>query len=89
MRKDKNKWQVGDILYEASTSYRKVKEVEIAEILIEDYLSGPKVIIRLNERDSESGSLTWTHTKFMSDIVFGDFYDTREEAEAALAEMLK
>ena len=88
MRKDKYKWQIGDIVYEASKSYGKVKELEIADIWIEDYLSGPKAIIRLNERDSVSGRRTWTHTKFMSDIVNGDCYDTREEAEAALAEML-
>jgi hypothetical protein len=88
MRQDKHKWQIGDVVYEASKSHKKVKELEIADIWIEDYLSGPKAIVRLNERDSESGRLTWTHTKFMSDIVNGDCYDTREEAEAALGEML-
>lgn len=79
MRKDKYKWQIGDIVYEASKSYGKVFEHEIVDIWIEDYLSGPKTIVRVNTGE-------WTKEKFMSDIVH--YYNTREEAEAALAEML-
>ena len=87
MRIDKNKWQIGDIIYEASTSYKKVKKFEITNIWIENYLSGPKTIVRLYELDPKTGDILWTTTKFMSDVIH--YYDTPEEAEAALAEMLK
>lgn len=86
MRKDKYKWQVGDILYEASMSYKKVFSHEITDIWIEDYISGPKTIARLITLDAKTGDTLWMTTKFLSDIVH--YHNTREEAEAALAEML-
>lgn len=83
MRKDKYKWQIGDIVYEASKSYKKVFRYEIVDILVENYLSNPKTIFVVLVNHDE-----WVREKFMSDIVNGDCYDTREEAETALAEML-
>lgn len=54
MRKDKYKYQIGDILYEASTSYVKVFAWKIVDIFVENYVGGPKVIFRV-ERDTENG----------------------------------
>lgn len=87
MRKDKYKWQIGDILYQASKSYKKVFEWKIVDIWIEGYLSGPKTIVKVETRSVGDGTLRVTDIRFLADIL--EYHDTREEAVAALAEMFR
>lgn len=85
MRKDKYKYQIGDILYEASTSYVKVFAWKIVDIFVENYVGGPKVVFRV-ERDTENGWI-WARDRYLSDIQM--MYDTQKEAEEELNEWKK
>lgn len=80
MRKDKYKVQVGDELYQASKSYKKVFAWKVLAIWIEEYVGGTKTILRCSNG-------TWVKEFFSSDI--REWFDMREEAEAALAERMK
>lgn len=77
MRKDKYKVQVGDELYQASKSYKKVFAWEVLAIWLEDYIGGTKTILRCSNG-------TWIREFFASDA--REWFDTPEAAEAALAE---
>ena len=79
MRKDKYKVQVGDELYQASKSYKKVFAWKVLAIWIEDYISGTKTVLSCTNG-------TWTKEFFASDV--REWFDMREEAEAALAERM-
>ena len=85
MRKDINKYQIGDVLYEMSVSYHRVFAWKITDIFVENYISGPKVIFKV-ERDNERGWI-WAKEKYLSDIQV--MHDTKEEAEEALKEWWK
>ena len=78
MRKVKYKVQVGDELYQASKSYKKVFAWKVLAIWLEDYIGGTKTILRCSNG-------TWIQEVFASDVK--EWFDTREEAEAALKEM--
>lgn len=73
--KDKHKIQVGDVLYQASKSYNKVFEWKVLEIWVENYLTGPKTIVKCSNG-------TWTEEFFLSDVV--RFSRRREFAEMHL-----
>ena len=77
-RKDKYKVQVGDELYQASKSYKKVFAWKVLAIWLEEYVGGTKTVLRCSNG-------TWTKEFFASDV--REWFDMREEAEAALAEM--
>ena len=79
MRKDKYKVQVGDELYQASKSYKKVFAWKVLAIWLEDYIEGTKTILRCSNG-------TWTQEVFASDV--REWFDTREAAVSALEEML-
>lgn len=85
MRKDKHKYQIGDVLYEMSESYAKVFGWKITDIFVENYINGPKVIFKV-ERDKERGWV-WAKEMYLSDIQA--MYDTKEEAEEALKDWAK
>ena len=85
MRKDKHKYQIGDVLYEMSVSYAKVFAWKITDIFVENYTSGPKVIFKV-EQDKERGWL-WAKEMYLSDIQA--MYDTKEEANEALKDWMK
>lgn len=74
---DKYKIQIGDTLYQASTSYKKVFEWKILGIWLEEYLNGFKTIVRCSNG-------IWAQEFFASDVL--DMYRTKEDAENALAE---
>lgn len=78
MRKDKFKIQIGDVLYKADKSYNRVFKIEIVDIWLEDYIGGNKTIIK---GKSEFG----TKEYFVGDVLY--FYNTEEEAAAALKEV--
>lgn len=73
MRKDKHKYQIGDILYEPSKMYNRVIEWKIVDIFVEEYVGGYKSIFIVNN----SNTLVKT-TKFLTDIIH--WCDTCEEA---------
>lgn len=75
MVKEKYKIQIGDTLYQASKSYKKVFEWKLLDIWLEDYISGNKTIVKCS-----NGS--WTNEFFASDIIA--MSRDREEAEAKL-----
>ena len=79
MRKDKYKVQVGDTLYQASKSYNRVFAWKVLEIWLESYISGNKTIVRCTNG-------TWSEEFFSSDVK--EWFDTREDAEKALKEMM-
>lgn len=85
MRKDKHKYQIGDVLYEMSKSYEKVFSWKITDIFVENYISGPKVIFKV-EQDKDRGWL-WAKEMYLSDIQA--MYDTKEEADEALKDWMK
>lgn len=78
MRRVKYKVQVGDELYQASKSYKKVFKWKVLAIWLEDYIGGTKTILSCSNG-------TWTQEVFASDV--REWFDTREEAEKALKEM--
>lgn len=75
MRKEKYKIQVGDKLYQASTSYHKVFEWEVLGIWIEAYLGGHHTMVKCSNG-------TWTKEFFCAELF--EFYDNGEDAEKAL-----
>ena len=77
MRKEKYKVQVGDVLYQASKSYKKVFAWKVIAIWLEDYISGTKTVLSCSNG-------TWAEEFFASDV--REWFDMREDAEAALAE---
>ena len=79
MKKDKFKIQVGDTLYEASKMYKKVIEWKIKEIFFEHYVSDVKTIT------CAVSDVYGSKCFFASDIIA--MYDTKEEAQKALASM--
>lgn len=85
MKKDKHKYQIGDVLYEMSSSYACVFTWEITDIFVENYISGPKVVFKV-KRDGEYGWL-WGREVYLSDIQA--MYDTKEEADEALKDWMK
>lgn len=85
MKKDKHKYQIGDVLYEMSVSYSKVFAWKITDIFVENYISGPKVVFKV-ERDKERGWV-WAKEMYLSDIQA--MYDTKEEADEALKDWMK
>ena len=78
MRQDKYKYQIGDVLYEASKTYHQVIEHKIIDIWVEDYIGGSKTIFRTE-------SPKWRYEKFFADIKA--MFNTREAAEEALEKM--
>lgn len=78
MCKEKYKIQIGDTLYQASKSYKKVFEWKVLDIWLEDYISGNKTIVKCSNG-------TWTEEFFVADILA--MSRCREEAEAKLKEM--
>lgn len=79
MRKDKYKVQVGDVLYQASKSYKKVFAWKVIAIWLEDYISGTKTVLSCSNG-------TWAEEFFASDV--RGWFDDREVAESVLEEML-
>lgn len=83
MRQNKYQIRIGDVLYEASFTYRKVIEWKIVDIYIEEYLSGAKPVFSVVENgDGFHGR----GVKFLSDIL--NWYDTKEEADEELKKKL-
>lgn len=85
MKKDKHKYQIGDVLYEMSKSYEEVFSWKITDIFVENYISGPKVIFKV-EQDKDRGWV-WAKEIYLSDIQA--MYDTKEEADEALKDWMK
>ena len=83
MKQNKNQIRIGDVLYEASFTYRKIIEWEIVDIFMEEYLSGAKPVFVVSEVNPE-----WSirSVKFLSDIL--NWHDTIEEAEKDLKQKL-
>lgn len=83
MRQNEYQTRIGDVLYEASFTYRKVIEWEILDIYVEDYLSGAKPVFVVRDTNSD-----WSGrgVKFIGDIL--NWYNTREEAEEDLKKRL-
>ena len=79
MRKDKYKVQVGDVLYQASKSYKKGFAWKVIAIWLEDYISGRKTVLSCSNG-------TWAEEFFASDV--RGWFDDREAAVAVLEEML-
>lgn len=79
MRKDKYKVQVGDELYQASKSYKKVFAWKVLAIWLEEYVGGTKTVLSCSNG-------MWTEEFFASDV--REWFDMREVAEAALEEIL-
>lgn len=77
MTKDKYKIQIGDTLYQASKSYKKVFEWKVLDIWLEDYIGGNKTIVKCSNG-------TWTKEFFVADILA--MSRSREVAEAKLKE---
>lgn len=73
---DKHKIQIGDVLYQPSKSYNKVFAWTVVEIWVENYLTGPKTIVKCSNG-------IWTEEFFLSDVV--RFSRSREFAERHLA----
>ena len=69
--------KIGDTLYQANESYKKVFEWKVLDIWLEDYIGGNKTIVRCSNG-------TWSKEFFVADILA--MYRTREEAEAKLEE---
>lgn len=83
MRQSKYQIRIGDILYEASFTYRKVIEWKITDICVEDYLGGAKTIFTVMDLSCRGSGRS---TKYLSDVL--SWYNTREEAEAELKRKL-
>lgn len=79
MRKDKYKIQAGDVLYQASKSYKKVFAWKVLAIWLEEYVGGTKTVLSCSNG-------TWEKEFFAADV--REWFDTREAAESALEEML-
>ena len=76
MRKDKHKYQIGDVLYEPSKMYKRVITWQIVDILVEEYVSGYKTIFVV-----ESDTLGKA-TKYLTDVIH--WCETSEEAAEEL-----
>ena len=83
MRQNKYQIRSGDVLYEASFTYRKVIEWRIVDIFVEEYLSETKTVFRVLENGS---GLNGRSIKFLGDVL--SWYNTREEAEEELKRKL-
>lgn len=83
MRQNKYKIQVGDVLYEASFTYRKVIEWKITDIYLEDYLDDVKTVFTVVEVGK---GFHGRGTKLISDI--RHWHNTKEEAEEELQRKL-
>lgn len=77
MSKEKYKIQIGDILYQASETYKRVFEWKVIDIWLEDYIGGNKTIVKCVNG-------TWTQEFFVADILA--MSRCREVAEAKLKE---
>lgn len=73
MRKDKHKYQIGDVLYEPSKMYKRIITWNIVDILVEEYVHDYKTIFVVND----STTLGKT-TKYLTDVI--RWCDTIEEA---------
>lgn len=74
-RKDEHKIQIGDTLYQCSTTYEKVFEWVVLDIWLENYASGNKTIVKCS-----NGS--WTKEFFVVDVLH--FYNTEKKAKEQL-----
>ena len=72
MRKDKHKYQIGDVLYEPSKMYKRVITWQIVDILVEEYVSGYKPIFVCESKSFDRAE------KFLTDIIH--WFDTCDEA---------
>lgn len=81
MRKDKNKIQIGDVLYEISKMYGTVIEWEIVDIYLEDYINGPYAMVKIQS------PIYGKHDRYASSLKTG-WYNTKTEADKALDEFL-
>lgn len=79
MRNAKFEIAIGDEVFEASKTYNKVIGWKITGIKLEKYMSGWKVIVRLENTYNFFGGAT----KFLSDVLY--MYETKEDAEKALS----
>lgn len=79
-KQSKYKLQRGDVLYQASKSYKRVFKWTIVDIFVEDYLSGGKVIFVVENE------VLGRVQKFMSDVMY--WYETEAEAQEFLDEEL-
>ena len=80
MRKDKFKYQIGDVLYEASFTYARIVEWEIVDIFVEPYVGGYKTIFTVKS------DIFGKANKFLYDVC--QWYDIPETAEAELQKKL-
>ena len=81
MKKDKNKIQIGDVLYEISKMYGTIIEWKIIDIFLEEYISGPATVIKVES------PIYGKQNRFVSSLRHG-WYGTREEADKAFDEFL-
>lgn len=72
MRKDKYKYQIGDVLYEPSRMYKRIITWKIVYIVVEEYVHDYKTIFVV-----ESDTLRKA-TKYLTDVI--RWRDTIEEA---------
>lgn len=80
MRQNKNKLQVGDVLFEAFKMRKKVIEWKIVDIFVEDYMSGGKVVF------VAENAVYGRVERFISDVMY--WHETYQEAHEFLREML-
>lgn len=83
MRQNKYQVRIGDVLYEASFTYRKIIEWKITDIFVEEYIGGVKTVFSVVE---VGGGIHGRGIKYISDVLH--WYNTREEAEEELKKKL-